>query len=51
MFKDLTRVGKTFQDIDGIVTDADHLDARSLNLLEVLLQLNQLPLAERSPVR
>ena len=39
------------QHIDGIVTDGDNLNAGSLDLLQVALQLDQLLLAKGSPTR
>ena len=39
-----------FEDLDRIVADADHLDAGVFNLLDIALQLDQLPLTEGSPI-
>ena len=38
------------QDFRGIVADGYHLPAGCLNLIQIGLQLNQLPLAEGSPL-
>lgn len=48
--RDALGLGISFQSIDRIVADADDLRARGLDGLKIFLQLNQLPLAEGSPI-
>ena len=47
---DSGRLGEVPQHVDGVVTDAHDLSARGLDRSDILLQLDQLLLAERSPI-
>src|SRR5258707_6079990 len=48
---DLVPVGEIFQDFFRVVTDGRQLDSLLLESWDSALQLDQLPLAERSPIR
>ena len=47
---DFALVGESLEDVDGIVADGDDLGVDVGDALKALLQLDQLPFAERSPI-